>query len=186
MAYVNMRDLAGFAPSMGQESPPVRRIVASPVERPQGALARFLSSGWGQFALGITVIGVGGYAFRQAAKALKLNEGMGLWVKDVETQWTPTPGLFITGTPFEIAKEILDGHDYDLASSMSALMFYINRNRSRLQHDKKHWRILQDAKVLIREYGLTNQQQREGANRRLTLRKAGEVIRFPSRRRVAN
>jgi len=79
-----------------------------------------------------------------------------LWIRGVEPSWHAPAGLFSEGSAEEIADEILEAHDYDLASSMQSLQFYINRagrNLGRL-------RVLNRAKQIIRQEGISRAEQR--------------------------
>lgn len=94
-----------------------------------------------------------------------------LWVKGVEPRWHSPYGLFSEGSAEEIADEILEAHGYDLASSMQSLQFYINRagkNLSRL-------RVLNRAKQIIRQEGVSRAEQRE----RRPMRAAANPAFFP-------
>jgi hypothetical protein len=48
------------------------------------------------------------------------------WSASVVARWKPRPGLF-TSDSRTIANEVLEGHGWDLASSVASLNFYINR-----------------------------------------------------------
>lgn len=77
------------------------------------------------------------------------SSGRRIWSGKVSTRWTPPVGLFTKGAE-TIAREVLHGHDGDLASSVSAINFYINRagrnlserDLARLRHAR---RIIQES-----------------------------------------
>lgn len=81
-----------------------------------------------------------------------------LWVKGVKTRWEPRPGLF-SESANAIAEEILRAHDWDLASSVSSINFYINRAGEHLSdHELAK---LEHARKLIQRGGYSREEQRE-------------------------
>lgn len=77
------------------------------------------------------------------------SSGRRIWSGKVSTRWTPPVDLFTKDAEM-IAREVLHGHDGDLASSVSAINFYINRagrnlserDLARLRHAR---RIIQES-----------------------------------------
>ncbi len=81
-----------------------------------------------------------------------------LWVRGAKTRWTPRPGLFLESAG-RIADEVLRGHNWDLAGSVSSLDFYINRGGSNLTIGERAR--LREALRIVRRDGISRGEQRE-------------------------
>src|SRR5271155_2242886 len=101
-----------------------------------------------------------------------------LWVRGVKPHWVPRPGLL--GESAEtIAEEVLRAHDWDLASSVSSINFYINRAGIHLS-DREIAK-LEHARRLIQKGGYSREEQRE-----LEARRGHRRVAANPRRVVAN
>ena len=57
------------------------------------------------------------------------------WLEDVETNWTPTEGLFTKDDPEYIANYLLK-HSKDRTQAMRRLVFYMNRAGENLTNER--------------------------------------------------
>ena len=96
-----------------------------------------------------TIIGLAVYSMFRPRGRFTGNPERELWVKGVETKWTPSPGLFAYGTAEEIAEEIFN-ESPDYKTGMSRLNFYINRAGTKLSGERR--RTIEEAKDLLASY----------------------------------
>ena len=73
-------------------------------------------------------------------------ESKGEMLSDVETEWKPKKGLFLSKSPNYIAKYLLD-HSKDKGQAMKRLTFYMNRAGENLSNKT----VLNKAKEILRE-----------------------------------